>query len=145
MQNQAEPGKQLAQEEGVVCCRISLFSSEPYVLGALPLCQVANKGTILHSWGHVAGAIRLMGFGLNLRPAPLRGTNAGFLQMSVSQYHEWKIVSWQEKEHINLATEEAIVSKKFHFQLGQFVFRGRTDQPEWTSGDSRAWGCSLYY
>lgn len=75
----------------------------------------------------MAGAIRLMGFGLNLRPAPLRGTNAGFLQMSVSQYHEWKIVSWQEKEHTNLATEEAIVSKKFHFQLGQFVFRGRTD------------------
>ena len=115
MQNQAEPEKQLNQEEGVVCGRISLFSCEPYILGALPLCQLANKGRILHSWGHVAGAIRLMGFGLNLRPAPLRGTNAGFFQMSVSQYHEWKIVSWQEKKHVNLATEEAIVSKKFHF------------------------------
>ena len=65
-----------------------------------------------------------MGFGLNLRPAPLRGTNAGFFQMSVSQYHEWKIVSWQEKEHVNLATEEAIVSKKFHFHWASLFLEG---------------------
>lgn len=72
----------------------------------------------------MAGAIRLMGFGLNLRPAPLRGTNAGFFQMSVSQYHEWKIVSWQEKEHVNLATEEAIVSKRFHFHWASLFLEG---------------------
>lgn len=54
-----------------------------YILRSSAACQVANKGRILHSWDHVARAIRLMGFGLNSRPTPLR-TNAGFFQMSVS-------------------------------------------------------------
>lgn len=44
--------------------------------------------------------------------------------MTVSQYHEWKIVSWQEKEHVNLATEEAIVSKKFPFHWANSFLEG---------------------
>ena len=54
------------------------------ILRSSALCQVADKGRILHAWDHAARAIRLMGFGLNSRPAPLRRTDAGFFQMSVS-------------------------------------------------------------
>lgn len=54
------------------------------ILRSSALCQVADKGRILHAWDHAARAIRLMGFDLNSRPAPLRRTDAGFFQMSVS-------------------------------------------------------------
>lgn len=82
MYNQAVPKKQLTKRR--MSYKVIFLFGKQYISRSSALCQVANKGRILHSWDHVAGAIRLMGFGLNSRPTLLRRTNAGFFQMSVS-------------------------------------------------------------
>lgn len=81
MYNQAVPRKQLTKRR--ISCKVIFLSCKQYILRSSALCQVANKGRILHSWDHVAGEIRLMGLGLNSTPTSLRRTNAGFFQMSV--------------------------------------------------------------
>lgn len=62
----------------------------------------------------MAGAIRLMGFGLNSRPTPLKRTNAGFFQMSVLTVPQVENCFMARKSTVILATDEAIACKRFN-------------------------------
>lgn len=83
----------------------------------------------------MAGAIRLMGFGLNSRPTPLKRTNAGFFQMSVPTIPRVENRFMARKSTVILATDEAIACKRFHSHWanlclgGELVNHGRLMAP----------------